>query len=239
MLKLKIKSLDEVDESQQSLYEKDGDEFSLQVEGLPDVGALKRAKDHEVELRKATNEKLSELTAKYQKLEAKISEGEDAGNREKGDVGALEKSWQDKFQKQEDAHKAKVKGLESNLQAILVDNKALEMAGSISVKGSESVLMPHIKSRLAVEERDGKFVTVVKDVNGNSSASTLEELQAEISSNASFAPIIAGSQANGGGASGGNGTGSSASLKRSGMSAKEKGDYVSEHGQDKFLQLPK
>ena len=200
MLKLRIKSLDDVDESLQSLYKADGDEFVLKVDGLPDVSKLKSAKDHEVDERKRIKKEYSELNAKYEALEAEVEANKDENSRGKGDTEALDKSWRAKVQKLEDTHAAKVKSLEGNLNSILVDNKALEIASEISVKGSESVLMPHIKSRLAVEEIDGKFVTVVKDAEGKPSALTLDELKAEINSNTGFAPILAGSQASGGSA---------------------------------------
>jgi len=68
------------------------------------------------------------------------------------------------------------------------------------VEGSAGLLMPHIKSRLGVEEKDGQFVTVVHDSEGKPSALTLDELKVDISSNKAFAPVLAGYKASGGSA---------------------------------------
>jgi hypothetical protein len=50
-------------------------------------------------------------------------------------------------------------------------------------------------------------VTVVKDSEGKPSALTVDELKKEIMADAAFAPLIVGSKATGGGASGGKGGG--------------------------------
>lgn len=59
--------------------------------------------------------------------------------------------------------------------------------------------MPHIKSRLSVEE--GK--TRVVDAAGHPSAFTIDDLEKEFRSNQLFAPVIIGSKATGTGGEGG------------------------------------
>ncbi|WP_223531259.1 putative metallopeptidase [Pseudomonas sp. GL-R-19] len=76
------------------------------------------------------------------------------------------------------------------------------------------------------------------DKQGKLSASTLDELKAEFANNTAFAPLIVGSKASGGGA-GGAGHGGGAALKRSEMTPVAKREYLTAHGQDAYLKLPK
>lgn len=206
MLKLKVETLDDLDESLQSHYEKaEGGGYQLKVEGLEDTGALKRAKDHEKQARKEAEQAAKELKERLAELEAKIEEGGRASAKDKGDIDALEKSYQEKIGKLEKGYQEKISGLQGNLQRILVDNQASTLANELAVQGSASVLVPHIRARLSVEERDGQFKTVVLDAEGKPSAYSLDDLKQEITANPAYAPIIVGSRASGGGASGGSG----------------------------------
>lgn len=88
-MKYRIKSLDEVAENLRSLYVADGDEFVLKLDDDPAEG-MRSARDHEKNARKEAERKLREL-------EAKKAEEEDSNNKKKGDVDAIEKSWQKKY----------------------------------------------------------------------------------------------------------------------------------------------
>lgn len=203
-LKRKITKLDEVDEKYRGLYKQEGDAYVLDVDGIEgdtggeDLGALKRAKDHEKEQRKA-----AELRAR--ELEAELDELRDGASRKSGDVAALEESWKAKLAKREGELQSQIDALSGNLQTILVDNVAQSLAAEIS--SAPKVIMPHIRSRLKAELVDGKAVTKVLDAEGKASASTLDELKSEFVNNKEFASIIVGSKASGGGASGGQGGG--------------------------------
>ena len=125
--------------------------------------------------------------------------------RKSGDVSALEKSWQAKYEKLEADKNSQIEAINGNLNGLLVDNVASKIANDLALPGSADLLMPHIKSRLATEIKDGKAVTVVRDPSGKPSALTVEELTKEISANQAFAPVLVGSKATGGGAGGGKG----------------------------------
>lgn len=125
--------------------------------------------------------------------------------RKSGDVSALEKSWQAKYEKLEADKNSQIEAINGNLNGLLVDNVASKIANDLALPGSADLLMPHIKSRLATEIKDGKAVTVVRDLSGKPSALTVEELAKEISANQAFAPVLVGSKATGGGAGGGKG----------------------------------
>lgn len=210
-LKLLLDSLDGVEESQKGLYEERDGKFHLMVEGIEDTGALKRAKDHEKKQRKEVEEKLRETESLLEEVQKKLDDNDRSKAKSKGDVEALEKSWQEKLTAREAELQGKIDSLTGNLETLLVDNEAVRMASELAVEGSADVLAPHIKARLAVDTRDGKHITVVKDADGKPSATTMEELKAEIASNEVFAPVVVGSKASGSGASGGNNGGGAAS----------------------------
>jgi len=207
MLKAILESLDGLNDDFQKLYvEKDG-KFHLQVDGLEDTGALKRAKEHEKTARQTAETKASDLQAQLDTLNDDINKNKDNKSREKGDIEALDASWQEKMTKREGEFNTTIEGLNSSLNGLLVDNVSVQMAAEISVEGSSNVLLPHIKARLGVEERDGKMVTVVKDGQGKTSALTVAELKKEFQDNPMFAPVIVGSKGSGGGAGGDGGDG--------------------------------
>jgi hypothetical protein len=101
--------------------------------------------------------------------------------------------------------------LQGSITTMTVDNVASRLASDIAVPGSADLLIPHIKARLAAEQRDGQFVTVVRDAQGNPSAASIDDLRNEFTTNPAFAPVIVGSKATGGGATGGGKGGGAAS----------------------------
>ncbi len=220
-LKLKVKSLDEVEKSLHGFYQEQNGEYVLAIEGLEDTGALKRAKEHEKQARLDAEKRLEEIERKAREAEAAAEEAKqkavEEAARKSGDFAALEKSWSEKLSKREAELKAQIDGLSGNINNLLVDNVAAQIANEIGLDGSAQILIPHIKSRLAAEQRDGKFVTVVKDAEGKLSASTLDDLKTEFTSNAVFAPVLRGNKASGGGAGAGKGGGAAGgkTIKRS------------------------
>ena len=224
-LKVELESLDGVDENLRGLYEEQDGKYRLKLEGAEDTGALKRAKDHEKQARKQAEQQAKELQEQLDALQDKINTGKDDDAKKKGDTEALEKSWQDKLTKRENELTGQIDGLNGNIRTLLVDREAVRLATELAVEGSAGILVPHIKSRLGVEQKDGQFVTVVNDSEGKPSALTLDELKEEFSNNAAFAPVIVGSKASGGGAGGGKGGSAAHGGDLSKMSRKEKLEY--------------
>ena len=219
-----LESLDGVDEAIAGNYtEKDG-KFYLDIEGLdehPGVGALKRAKNHEKELRQAAEGKLKEAEDKVTDLEGTI-EGIRKGAIPKGDVDALESSYKKKLEDARNEGEQKLTNLRNLVDKKLLDSEALAMATEISTV--PSLLVPHVRSRLQVEEADGELTIRVLDVEGKPSAASLADLRKELLSNNSFAPILIGSKASGSGANGGSG-GGGASKTFSQMNEKERTEF--------------
>lgn len=193
-LKYEIETLDGLDASVAALYEKAGDKYRLSVDGLPkgeDVAGLK-AKNEELIAERREAQKRAKAAEEAAQLAA-----EEAA-RKGGDVAALEKSWQEKLAKREAELSEQIAKMSGAVTAMTVDAAASRLASELAVEGAAPVLLPHIRARLAAEERDGQYITVVRDSAGKPSALTTEELKAEMSSNPAFARVIAGSKANGG-----------------------------------------
>ena len=200
MLKLKVDSIDDIDEKLRDLYEKSDDGFLLKVDGLEDTGALKRAKDREKENARLAKERADKLEQDLNELRENINDGKHKGAKTKGDIEALDKSWQEKYDKLASEKDAQIEGLRGNITHMTVDNVAMSLASELAVEGSSKVLLPHIKARLASEERDGKWGTSVLDSDGKPSAASLDDLKKEFASDPAFAHVVSGSKASGSGA---------------------------------------
>jgi hypothetical protein len=191
-------AFDALSEDLKALYKKQDDgSYQLQVEGMEDTGALKRAKDHEKTKRQEAETRARELEARVTELEA----ASDDKSKQKGDVDALNKSWEAKLAKREKELSDKIAAREKQLTGLLVDNEALGLAQKIST--SPNLILPHIRQRFKAEEVDGNLVVRILDKDGNVSASTQKDLEEEFVANPDFAAIIVGSRASGSGAQGG------------------------------------
>lgn len=245
-LKLKVENLDDVEEGVRSLYkEVEGGGFVLEVDDLEDTGALKRAKDHEVEEHRKTKEKLQKLEKERRDAADKARKAEEDAARASGSVEELDKSWQkkhtDAIAELRGQYDPLVQSQDADIRRLLVDNVSRDIAIEIAVdEDAVAALLPHIKGRLGVDIRDGQRVTVVVDANGKASALTLDELKKELKTSKTFARLIKGSKASGGGAGGGSGGGAPPTddLKRSKMSPKEKSEYITNHGREAYEKLP-
>lgn len=208
-LKYEIDSLDGLDEATAKLYIAHGAKFRLAVDGIPqgeDVSGLKAKVDELLaESKKAKEEK-------RQAEEAARKAAEEAA-RQSGDVGALEKSWQEKLAAREAELSQSISQRDAQLQTLLVDNVAQALANELAVSGSAPLLLPHIARRLKVEFVDGTPITRVLDASGKPSAATVDELKKEFIDNKAFAPVIVGSRASGGGAAGAGGGGGAGTKK--------------------------
>lgn len=206
MAKAMLEKIDGLSEEMKKEYKQGEDgKFYLEIEGIdshPSVGALKRAKDHEKQARTTAEKSLKEIS---DKLEALETERNDIlrGAIPKGDVEKLEGSWKEKLAKREKELTEEITSLTGQLSKTLVDSVAQTMATKISK--SPELLLPHIKARLKMDKENGQAVTRVLDKDGNVSALTVAELEKEMVANPSFAAVIIGSKASGGGAGGGQG----------------------------------
>lgn len=206
-IKAILLTLEGLDDAAKAHYtEKDG-KFYLDVEGIdehPAVGALKRAKDHEKTLRQTAEGKQREAEDKVTELEGTV-EGLRTGAVPKSDVDALKKSFDDKAAAQKKTFDETLAKQNALIEKHMLDGTALSMATEIST--APSLLIPHIRGRLKLDEVDGELTVAIVDIAGKPSAATLEDLKKEMLQNKTFAPILIGSKASGGGANGGSGGG--------------------------------
>lgn len=205
-LKAIIESLDGLSDNIKSEYKQGEDgKYYLDVDGIdshPDIGALKRAKDHEKSARQKADKALQDIQDQITAL-TEERDGLLKGAIPKGDVDRLESSWKQKLATREKELNDQINSMSTHLNTMLVDNVAQTMASKISK--SPELILPHIKSRLAAEFVDGKPTTRVLDGEGKPSAMSVADLEKEMFTNPTFAPIIIGSKASGSGASGGSG----------------------------------
>lgn len=173
--------------------EKDG-EYVLDIDGdtgTDDAAALRRAKDREVQARKDAEKRAREA-------EDKLASLDESDARKRGDIEALEKSWGEKLQAEQDARKADNDKSGGFISRMLVDNVATQIANEIST--SPALIMPHVKARLVADLTGDEPVTKVLGADGKASALTVDELKKEFVDNKEYASIIRASKASGGGA---------------------------------------
>jgi hypothetical protein len=191
---------DKLDPLLQKEYKADGEDFVLDATGFDDPAELKRAKDREVETRKAAEAKVTEL-------ETKIATITNVDARRAGDIETLEKSWKDKLDLANAENALKLQAKDKFINSTLVDSVATSLAAELSGDNA-ALLIPFITPRLTADLSGEKPLTRILDKEGKPSAFSLDDLKKELSSDKRFAPIIIASKASGGGAAGnGNGGG--------------------------------
>ena len=192
-----------------------------------------------------TAEELERFKAKHAEAEKHRKQAEkeaqkrvEEAAKKSGDTEALEKSWTEKLTAREQELQAEINRRDGWLKEMTVGRTAESMAAELAVQGSAVVLARHIQDRLSSEIRDGRPVTVVLDTEGKPSAKTLDELKAEFSGNAAFAPLIAGNKASGSGGIHGKG-GAQTGLDRRTMSIRQRAEFIDKHGNEAYEKLPK
>lgn len=205
----------------QAEYKAEGSDFVLDAQGFDDPGELRRALDREREDRKTAKAEADDLRTKLDTITA-------ADSRRAGDVKTLEKSYKEKIDKINDDHKAEVARKDKFIQETLVDSVALSVATELGGDNA-SLLVPHIKTRLAADTTGEKPLTRVLDKDGKPSAFNVDDLKNEIKNDKRFSAVVIASNASGGGAAGGgkpNGGGAPNGKKKfQEMNDKERTDF--------------
>lgn len=201
-------------------YKLVGTDYVLDVDGAEDVGALKRAKDREVQNAADAKKRADALEVELNGLKASLGDDATANARKAGDIATLEKSWEAKMNTAVGERDAKLTQREKFIQTNLVDNVAHQIASRIST--APAVILPHIKARLSADLSGDEPVTRVLDAAGKPSALSVAELEKEFATNKDFAAIIVVSSGSGGGAPGGKQGGGSTPKKFAEMSGEER-----------------
>lgn len=182
--------------------ELDDGTFRLDVSGLEDTGALKRAKEHEKNQRKAAQQKATQLESQIEDLQEQIAA---LGDPSRGSADAV------KLQKLEKQLKETTDKLSTREQELLGEISRLTSSAVADRLTSDltdypDLMRPAIMSRLRTVMEGGKSVVKVLDADGDEGSMTIDELKKEFENDKRFAPILRGSKGSGSGAPG-NGTG--------------------------------
>ncbi len=208
-----------LDEVTQSLYEQQGDNYVLRVDGLPkpqaeDVTGLKR--------------KVDELLTEKKAAQQKALEAQEEAKREAEEKLKKANDYEQLYTSSEAEREKAAKEL-ADLQATIlrqnVISKASEVASDLTKDTARAKLLSEqISSRLSLVDGEMR----VLDSSGNLTVSTIEELTASIKTEYPF--LVDGSQAAGGGAIGStSGAGSSKIMTRAdfdAMSQAKRAEYI-------------
>lgn len=213
------------------------EDYVLEVEGLEDTGALKRAKEHETERRKKAEKDLKDLETKVEEAQAELAELRDTKAKAGDAVASETKKWEAKLAKREKELADANGSLQKALQDQMVANVAMSVATELAGDNAE-LLLPHIQKRLVAEFKDGKVATKVLGADGEVSALTTDELKKEVLSSGKFAAVVVASKGSGSGGAGSRkgAGGSPATKKLSEMTATEEATFAREHP-DKYKEM--
>jgi len=204
--KVSEESFDTLDDSVKGLYSQGEDGYTLNVDGVPkeDVSGLKR--------------KIDELLTEKKTVQQKALEAEELARQETAeklrkanDFEQLYNSSESERQKAAD----ELATLKANLQQQQVEGQASKVAASLTKDAARAnLLSQQISSRLSLVDGEVR----VLDTNGNLTVSSVEELTQSIKAEYPF--LVDGSQAAGGGATGGSsGAGDTKQVSRSDFDA--------------------
>lgn len=194
MLKLRLTTLDGLEDSIKALYaERDGVFLLNLADGHPeDIGPLKRALEHE---RKQSTERGQTIQQLNDTLEA----------LRKQQPSDIEKAWKNKLEAREKELAAANDMTVAHLRKVVLEDVVARMAEDLAGKEHAELLQPHIKQRLKFQMTDeGPSVRVLDD-EGKPTALTLAEFREKLVANPRYAPLIKASRASGGGVHGNTG----------------------------------
>ena len=187
--KVSAEGFEALDDSQKGLYSQGDDGYTLNVEGVPkeDVSGLKR--------------KIDELLTEKKTVQQKALEAEELARQETAEKLKKANDYEQLYNSSEaERQKAadELATLKANLQQQQVASQATKVASQLTKDTARAKLLSEqISSRLSLVDGEVR----VLDANGNLTVSSVEELTQSIKAEYPF--LVDGSQAAGGGATGG------------------------------------
>lgn len=197
-----------------------------------DAAELRRAKERSDEEARAAKAEADRLKKEKDDADEEARKAREEAARKKGDVTALEASWQEKLAAAETKHNGAIAELNRQIDELTVKAEARKIAAEIST--TPDLLEDVIAKRLRREVVDGVPTVRTLDAAGQPSAKTLAELQEEFVANPKYAAIMIGSKANGGGAHNATPAGGGAAKKISDMNEAERVAHYQKVGQVEF-----
>ena len=236
--KIQQEAFDALSEAFQALYTKKGEEYILEVEG--DEGNDDEGNDNETaaelerlrtklsierEHRKNAEKERDRLRQEEADRQKQKQKDDDDDARNRGDIDALEKSWQARLASREAELTGEIEKHQAAMQRLLVDNVAQGIASRLADPDSQELLIPFITKRLKVEFEGEEPKTRVIDAEGKPSALTIQDLEKEIAGDKRFARVIIAGKGSGGGGRGNQDMGGAPDKKPSEMTEQELIDW--------------
>jgi hypothetical protein len=253
MLKLKLKSLEGLDDGVKALYKEVGGEFILDVEGgVPDVDGLKTALNKE-------RDRVKELENTVKTAEGQLKKfgGLDPDKVQElvnleADIKDKGKGWERMREQLNSTHAEAISEKEKRIQFLnsVVEEQMIANVASMEIEkagGSPLLLLPHVRKEAKLVEENGKFhVRLFNDkgdpiIDNQGQFLTIGGRVNQMRGEEGFGGAFKSSGASGGGVppnSGGGPKGSFNNLDRSKMTIPEKDAFIAEHGYDKYMALP-
>lgn len=195
-LKKKYTKQDDIPEQYRALYsEKDG-EWVVDIDGEEDTSSLLRAKQHEKDQRKKAEQQTRELQAKIDEMQDQMEDLQAGGESQKlqRQVEKLTKQLTEATEKSTTGDAA----WRARFEKQFLETTAQKLAGELS--DSPDLMLPHIRGGLAMDFEGDEPVVRVKGSDGSFSDVSLDDFKKGFNDNPSFAPLLRGSSASGGGA---------------------------------------
>ncbi|RMP49311.1 putative prophage PSSB64-02, Orf26 [Pseudomonas syringae pv. atrofaciens] len=187
---------DALEPSMQAFYKAQGEDYVLAIEGLPsggeDLEGLKRQNQTLLDEAKAAKQRARDAEQAQQLREQEAAKA-------RGDFEQLFTSSEQALA----AERAKLAELTSTIERRDLSSAASKVATVIADGENAEILAEFIQRRLKVVEGQVK----VTDAQGSLTIATLEDLAKEFEQTPRYASLVRGTQANGGGATGGKGGG--------------------------------
>lgn len=173
---------DKLPEALQGEYYADGDNYKLDVAGMPNIDALTAAKDDAVKARREAEERARNVEARVNEVTKELDE--------------TRSSFETKMAEQLGEKEAALTKANAFVNNTLVKSVASDIANDIST--APSIMSEFIAKRISVDMSGDEPKTVFLDASGKPSKLTADELKAEFAADKNFAPIVKVNRASGG-----------------------------------------
>jgi hypothetical protein len=230
---------------------------------VEDTSGLKSALRKERDQVSALTGKLRGLEEKFagidldefEELRQARAEAAEAEAERKGEWESLKAQMRDSHAESLGKKDQVIERMRREIERLTVDSQAT--AAINEAEGNVTLLTPHVKSLVKLVEDEGKFKPQVVDaagnprVDGEGNPLTIKALVSEMRDQDVYKGAFKGSGAAGGGTPPGDGGEGNPDVPgggtppktvtgkaRSAMSPREKVDFIKEHGNDKFMELP-
>jgi hypothetical protein len=177
-------------------------------------------------------------------LKKRLEEEERERAVKKGDVEKIKEQLTNSFEKEKKELLTKVERMQKSLYENLVSAKANEAISEAG--GVPKLLMPFIQKFAQVQEEDGKYAVRILDddgevrFNNKGDYMTIHDYVDELKSDEVFGRAFEVNVRSGSGSKSGGAGGKQNTMpqSRSKMTVQQKVDFISEHGQSAYLNLP-